>query len=423
MTHWRAVALIARWEFLRFFKVRELLVTIVFIVLGYTLGVPIFQALVGGGGGSVRVAVDASALDTDDVLRGVAELLVDAPEPLHPRFEFERGLAEEAEARVLAGDVDALLRAAPAGGLEVVVLDGVPGWLPELEGLLGSLAVPLRMSAEGVPAERVAAVLEPVALEVTALEAGPQRGGLAITTLVVVALVMAVFTGAGVLFTVITGEKTQRVTEAIVSAVSPQAWIDGKILGTSLFVLAYLVSYAIGIVLAVVVRGLFAGELPTLPSLVTDPAILLVTLVAAALGFGLWFTLFAAIAATVSDPTTSSRSQFIFLPGLALAVGFLGNAGNVDSALFRFFALFPFTSPSALPVRMMTTSVAAWEVLAALALLAGSVLLARSVAARVFALGIHMTGKEPSLAEVWRWVRQGGGTSRAMADAAPRSGR
>ena len=409
MTHWRAVALIARWEFLRFFKVRELLVTIVFIVLGFTLGVPIFQALVGGGGGSVRVAVDASALDADDALRGVAELLVDAPEPLHPRLAFERGASEEAEARVLAGDVDALLRPAPAGGLAVVVSHGEPGWLADLEALVGALAVPLRLAAEGVPEDRVAAALEPVALDVTVLEAVPQRGGLVVTTLVVVALVMAVFTGAGVLFTVITGEKTQRVTEAIVSAVSPQVWIDGKILGTTLFVVAYLVSYAIGIVLAVVVRGLFAGELPTLPSLVTDPAILVVTLVAAALGFGLWFTLFAAVAATVSDPTTSSRSQFVFLPGLALAVGFLGNAGNVDSALFRFFALFPFTSPSALPVRMMTTSVPAWEVLAALALLAGSVLLARSVAAKVFALGIHMTGKEPSLAEVWRWVRQGGG--------------
>ncbi len=409
MTHWRAVALIARWEFLRFFKVRELLLTILFIVLGYTLGVPIFQALVGGGLGSVRVAVDASSLAIDDPLRVAAELLVDAPEPLHPRLAFERGAPEEAEARVLDGDLDALLRAAPAGGLEIVVSDGVPRWLPELEGLLGTLAVPLRLAAEGVPEERVSAALEPVALDVTALEAAPERGGLVVTTLVVVALVMAVFTGAGVLFTVITGEKAQRVTEAIVSAVSPQAWIDGKILGTTLFVVAYLVSYAIGIVLAVVVRGLFAGELPALPSLVTDPAILVVTLVAAALGFGLWFTLFAAIAATVSDPTTSSRSQFVFLPGLALAVGFLGNAGNVDSALFRFFALFPFTSPSALPVRMLTTSVPAWEVLAALALLAASVLLARSVAARVFALGIHMTGKEPSLAEVWRWVRQGGG--------------
>ena len=130
----------------------------------------------------------------------------------------------------------------------------------------------------------------------TALEGDTRRGGMVITTLVVVALVMAVFTGVGVLFTVISGEKTQRVTEATVSAVSPQAWIDGKILGTTLFVVAYLVSYAVGIVLAAVARGLFVGELPTLPALVTDPAILLVTLVAAALGFGLWFTLFAAVA-------------------------------------------------------------------------------------------------------------------------------
>ena len=408
MTHWRAVALIARWEFLRFFKVRELLWTIVVIVLAYTLAVPIFQALVGGGA-SVRVAVDASALDVDDPLRGALERLADAPEALHPRLVFERGATGDAEASVLDGDLHALLRASSTTGLELVVADGTPGWLPELEALVGALAMRLRLSAEGVPEDRVAAVLEPVTLEVSALEAGPQRGDRLVVTLVVVALVMAVFLGVGVLFTVITGEKTQRVTEAIVSAVSPQAWIDGKILGTTLFVVAYLACYTVGFVLAVVARGLVERQLPSLPSLVTDPAILLVTLVAAALGFGLWFTLFAAVAATVSDPTTSSRGQFLFLPGLALSVGFLGNAGNVDGALFRFFALFPLTSPSALPVRMLTTSVAVWEVLIALALLAGSVLLARGVAARVFALGIHMTGKEPSLAEMWRWVRQGYG--------------
>jgi hypothetical protein len=48
--------------------------------------------------------------------------------------------------------------------------------------------------------------------------------------------VLSVFIGVGVPFSVITGEKTQRLTEAIVSAVSPQVWIDGKTLGTSLFV-------------------------------------------------------------------------------------------------------------------------------------------------------------------------------------------
>jgi ABC-2 type transport system permease protein len=193
--------------------------------------------------------------------------------------------------------------------------------------------------------------------------------------------------------------------------VSPQAWIDGKILGTSLFVLAYLVTYAIGIAIAAVIYGAVGGALPRLPvlvaDLVTDPAIALTTLVFAALGFGLWFTVFAAIAATVSDPTTSSRGGFIMLPGAALGVGFLGMVGDVDGWLFRFFALFPLTSPSALPVRMVAGSVAMWEVLVSLALLVGAVLVARRAAAKVFALGIHMTGKEPSAREVWRWLRAG----------------
>ena len=256
--------------------------------------------------------------------------------------------------------------------------------------------------------------LAPAPLDVRIQErARGARPGTRLTFIVVVSfMLMTIFTAMSYIFASITGEKQIRVTEQVLSAIPAQTWIDGKILGTTLFVLAYLVSYAVGFALAFAVRGAFEGEMPRLPSLVTDPGVLLVTLVAAALGFGLWFTVFAAVAATVSDPTTSSRGGFIMLPGLALSVGFLGHVGNVDGALFRFFALFPFTSPSALPVRMLTGSIAAWEVLAALALLAGSVLLARSAAAKVFALGIHMTGKEPSLAEVWRWVRKGGGAGR-----------
>ena len=416
MTHWRAVALIARWEFLRFFKVRELVVTILIVVGASTLAGPAFRAIVGDGASGVRVAVAVPEAvgEASDPLRGAVNLLLGAEAPLHPRFAFEAATATagDAQARVREGAIDALLRAADDGGLELVVVDGEPGWLQELEALLSALVVPLRLHGEGVAPERAGALLEPVVLDVSTLDTGAYRGG-GLIAVVVGALVFSVFTGAGVLFTVITGEKTQRVTEAIVSAVSPQAWIDGKILGTSLFVLAYLVSYAVGFSIAFVVYGLVDGALPPLPALVTDPVIALVTVLFSALGFGLWFTIFAAIAATVSDPTTSSRGGFIMLPGAALSVGFLGLVGDVDGWLFRFFALFPLTSPSALPVRMLAGSVGPWEVLAALALLAASVLLARSVAAKVFALGIHMTGKEPSFAEVWRWVRQGGGVRAA----------
>jgi len=403
VTHWRAVALIARWEFLRFFKARELVLSILFVVGAFTLAGPILRMVVGDGAGAVRVAVDVAALAVGGPLGDAATLLVESSEPLHPRFTFERA-EDDVIAYVRDGSVDAVLQGASGGGLELLVADDDPGWTAELEALLGAVVVPLRLQAEGLAPERVAASLEGVTLGVRALDSGPYRGG-GLIAVVVGALVFSVFTGAGVLFTVITGEKTQRVTEAIVSAVSPQAWIDGKILGTSLFVLAYLVSYAIGFVIAFFVYGALDGALPQVPALVTDPVLAIVTVVFAALGFALWFTVFAAIAATVSDPTTSSRGGFIMLPGAALSVGFLGLIGDVDGLLFRFFALFPLTSPSALPVRMLTGSVAAWEVLASLTLLLAAVLLARHAAAKVFALGIHMTGKEPSAREVWRWLR------------------
>lgn len=409
MKHRDAVWTIARWEFLRFFKWRELLVTIGIIVAA-VLGVgPLMDAIVGGAGGAgggnapVRLAIDAAALDPDHPLAASLGALAAAPEGAAGRFAFEATSAAEAEAKLVAEEVEGVLVVGGDGTLELRV-PSAPGWTAQLAGLLEGVVVPARLQAAGLAPEAAAAALRPLEVEVVEVGTAPYRGS-GLIAVVVGALVFSVFTGAAVLFTVITGEKTQRVTEAIVSAVSPQAWIDGKILGTSLYVLAYLVAYAAGLALAAVLYGVLNDDMPALPALVTDPLLAVVTVAFAAFGFALWFTLFAAIAATVSDPTTSSRGGFLMVPGAALSVGFLGLIGDVDGWLFRAFALFPLTSPSALPVRMLAGSVAAWEVLVAFALLVASVLLARRAAGRVFALAIHMTGKEPSWREIGRWLR------------------
>jgi ABC-2 type transport system permease protein len=405
VTHRGAVWTIARWEFLRFFKWRELLVTIG-IIVGAVLGAgPLIAAVVGDGddGAPVRLAVDATALDPDDPLAVALNAVAAAPEGALGRYRFEARAAAAAEAALVAEDLDGVLVAAPDGALELRV-PSAPGWTTELAALLEGVVVPSRLQAAGLAPGAAAAALQPVVVDVVEVGAAPYRGS-GLIAVVVGALVFSVFTGAAVLFTVITGEKTQRVTEAIVSAVSPQAWIDGKILGTSLYVLAYLVAYAAGLALSAVLYGVLNDDMPALPTLVTDPLVALVTVAFAAFGFALWFTLFAAVAATVSDPTTSSRGGFLMLPGAALSVGFLGLVGDVDGWLFRAFALFPLTSPSALPVRMLAGTVAAWEVLLALALLVASVLLARRAAGRVFAFAIHMTGKEPSWGEIARWLR------------------
>ena len=408
MTHARAVWTIARWEFLRFFKWRELAITIGIIVAAVLGSGPLIDAVVGGvggggGGATVRLAIDATALDPADPLATALGALAAAPEGATGRYGFEARAAADAAAALVAEDLDGVLVAVPDGTLELRV-PSEPGWSEELAALLEGVVVPSRLQAAGLAPEAAAAALKPPVMDVVEVGAAPYRGS-GLIAVVVGALVFSVFTGAAVLFTVITGEKTQRVTEAIVSAVSPQAWIDGKILGTSLYVLAYLVAYGAGLALAAVLYGVLNDDMPALPALVTDPVLAVVTVAFAALGFALWFTLFAAIAATVSDPTTSSRGGFLMLPGAALSVGFLGLIGDVDGWLFRAFALFPLTSPSALPVRMLAGAVAAWEVLLALALLVAAVLLARRAAGRVFAFAIHMTGKEPTWGEIARWLR------------------
>lgn len=249
--------------------------------------------------------------------------------------------------------------------------------------------------------------MRPVDLQLELRAGTPASGSGSIATIIGIML-FAIFTGTGLLFTAITGEKTQRVTEQIVSAVSPQAWIDGKVLGTGLYVIVNLLTIGAGIVLAVVVPQLIGGEvIPPLPALGgSSIGVLLVTLAFAVLASALYFMLFAAVAATIDDLATSQRSGIIMLPGLFVGLGFLGLITDPGNALYRFLSYLPLTSPSAMPVRFLVGDAGVVEALLSLAVLVVAVVLARGVAGRIFSLGILMTGKEPSWREMLRWLRR-----------------
>ena len=46
-----------------------------------------------------------------------------------------------------------------------------------------------------------------------------------------------------------------------------------------------------------------------------------------------------------------------------------------------------------------------WQIVASLALLAVSTVIAIRLAARIFRVGILMYGQPPKLKEIWRWMR------------------
>lgn len=389
MTHGQAVARVTRWEFRRFLRIRELISTVV-LTAALGAGIPLLI-----GYSSERAA-------TRIVTVAVPQ---EAPLADAGRFEFLRLDGEAALAALQDGEVDAVLQLPPASA-PVLVTAGNAGWAGELEALLTEIAVAGRLGAAGLDGDELAAILAPVELTVTRAD-GQSNRGTGVVMVVVGIVIFALFVGMGLLFTAITGEKTQRVTEQIISAVSPQAWIDGKVLGTALYVLVNMVAFGIGIALAIVIPGLVRGQgLPELPQVATEPMMLVATIVFALLGLALYFLLFAAVAATIDDPATSQRSGLIMVPGALLGLGFLGLLGDSANALFVTLSYIPLTSPSAMPVRMMLGEASTAEVLASLALLAAFVVLARSLAGRVFALGILMTGKEPSWREIMHWFRR-----------------
>jgi ABC-2 type transport system permease protein len=94
------------------------------------------------------------------------------------------------------------------------------------------------------------------------------------------------------------------------------------------------------------------------------------------------------------------------LPGVFVGLGFVGLIGDTSNALSRFMSHFPLTSPSAMPVRILQGDAGTGEVLVSLVILAAAVWLARLLAGRIFALGILITGNEPSWRQMLHWLRR-----------------
>lgn len=111
------------------------------------------------------------------------------------------------------------------------------------------------------------------------------------------------------------------------------------------------------------------------------------------------------MAATIDVPDSSGRSALMFLPFIPLGVVFAG-LDTPDAGWMRTLALLPGVSPSAMPVRILRGDPAAWEIALSFGLLPAGALALPWAAGRVFGASMLMTGKEPGLREIWRWLRE-----------------
>jgi len=122
-------------------------------------------------------------------------------------------------------------------------------------------------------------------------------------------------------------------------------------------------------------------------------------------GYLLYAAFFAAIGASVNEPSDSSQ----FLTPVMLIMAFALYAGlysieNTNGPLAFWCSLIPFTSPIVMMVRL-PFGVPLWQEVLSVGILWASALLLTWLSGKIYRVGILMYGKKPTLREMLRWVR------------------
>lgn len=205
-------------------------------------------------------------------------------------------------------------------------------------------------------------------------------------------------TGSQMLSSIIE-EKSSRVIEVLLSAVSPFQLMAGKILGLGGIGLTVITLWAVAAYIGARCQGFDIDVTVTL-------ALYFVTY------YILGFLLFTSVLAGVgSICNTVKETQSLMMPIMMVFIlpllAWLKLVRDPDGVLARLLSFVPPLTPMVMILRLSAGSnIWAVEILASIVLLVVAVLGTMWAAAKVFRTGILMYGKRPAIREVLRWLRQ-----------------
>ena len=325
----------------------------------------------------------------------------------------EAGEAEPLAERVLDGDLDGYV-VFPADVLSsedarYVSDDAVDVALQALlEGVIGRAVVQLRLERAGLDAERVTSLTRRPRMQALvlddegAVEQDVEESFLVMTAFVGLLYLMLMLYGQALGRAVLT-EKTGKTAEIMLSSLHPFALLAGKVLAKTLAgVLQYLAWMLIAL-LAIEVLGPAVGV--SVPPIV-QPGTLLTLLVFFTLGFLLYSAAFAMAAAIAADEQNFSQLLLPVMVALVVPMVVMPSVLiSSDGPLAVTLSLIPATAPVVMFMRVLVGDPGTLQVAVGVA---GMVLLTVAAvwaAAKVFRLGILLTGKKGTFGEVVRLLR------------------
>ena len=412
----RKVWAIVRREFVervrtRWFWIGALLGPVLFGVVFFLSG------QLGRGGGVKRIAIVDGT--TTRVGARLAEQLDQSGAFQAVRVPVADGVVDSLTAEVRTKRLDGFLIVTDAAidsgkveyrGSNVFAGKGV------LQRPVGEALTVVRLERAGVDPQVVARAALPLRLETRKITRGETAGESAAQSFSLAYFMGTILYTAILLYGInvmssVLEEKTTRMVEVLVSSLRPFQLLLGKILGVgAVSIFQFLIWGVAGRLLLARRARLAAGDVGGADELFQVPHVTGATFAIFMAyflgGFFLYSAMFAAVGAMSSTEQEARQAQQPVAWMLVLSfISMFAMLNDPASALAVTLSLVPFSSPVAMPVRWAAGNLPASEIVLSLAILVAAIGGVTWIAARIYRVGILMTGKRPNLKELLRWIR------------------
>jgi ABC-2 type transport system permease protein len=206
---------------------------------------------------------------------------------------------------------------------------------------------------------------------------------------------VVIMTSASLMLGSITKEKENRVMEILMSSIKPVELFTGKILGLGLIGLLQMVLW-MGSGMLLLKLGGTTLNIP--PDLQLPPQILIWGIAFFILGYLLYASIMAGIGVLVPNLKEASQATYVVIIPFLIPLMLVGAIIEKPNGLLStVLSLIPLTAPNTIMTRMAAATVPLWQLLVAIGLLIGSILLLLRGVAGMFRAQTLLTGSKFSL--------------------------
>lgn len=295
----------------------------------------------------------------------------------------------------------------PSGKFEGYDLFVAPKLDPEVQGdirdQIGQAVIDQRIVVAGLEPERIRNLTERPKGETKVVTAeGEKKANQAAAFMLPMGFMMllwiSVFTGGQYLLTSTVEEKSSRVMEVLLSAVSPMQLMVGKIVGQMAVSLVILTLY-----MGAGVVGLIYANQGHLLELMKFVYVGIYFLIA----FFLVASMMAAIGSAVNDMREAQALMGPVMIALVIPMMlWLPLSRNPNSVFAQICSFVPPISPFVMVIRIAgSEKIPFWQIPASIAVGLLAVWFAAWAAAKIFRIGVLMYGKPPNFTTLVRWIR------------------